>query len=41
MDTASLSLRRFRRDCLLGALSALLMLACSLWAGHQIRNTEE
>lgn len=30
MDTASLSLRRFRRDCLLGALSALLMLAGDL-----------
>ena len=40
MDAASLSLRRFRRDCLLGAL-CIWMLACSLWAGRQIRNTEE
>lgn len=41
MDATSLSLRRFRRDCLLGALSTLLMLVGSLWAGRQIRNTEE
>ena len=31
-----LSLRRYRRDCLLGMLDGMLMLANAIWAGRQI-----
>ena len=35
-----LSLRRYRRDCLLGMLGGMLMLANAIWAGRQIKREE-
>ena len=35
-----LSLRRYRRDCLLGMLGGMLMLANAVWAGRQIKREE-
>ena len=35
-----LSLRRYRRDCLLGMLGGMLILVNAIWASRQIKRAE-
>ena len=40
LDAVDDALRRYRRDCLLGMLGGMLMLANAIWAGRQIKREE-